>query len=281
MTQSLPIGSTVAAPSAPSAAPRRHVRQSRKSQEIIYGAFGLALVVLFWQLAGTLHWISSFFISSPTAVWRLLVTWVGSGTVYPDILTTATESFGGLAIGMVAGVVLAFALYSNATLRKVFFPLLTILMGLPRVVLAPLFMIWFGIGIMSKLWLVVSVVSLIVFFSTYAGMQETDKQLIAKTRLLGASTWQVYRHVLGPSVLVWVMSSIRTSMGIAITAAVVGEYIGSTSGIGYLIATAQGNLDSTGVYAGLVLTGFLVLVIEVPVRRAESHFRRWKVNLAD
>lgn len=245
----------------------------------LFGLLGIVLSFGLWQLAATFHWISTFFISSPISVAKLLEHWAVNGAIAADVFTTGEESVVGLLLGILIGVILAVILYSNGVLRKTFFPLLTVLMGLPRVVLAPLFLIWFGIGIMSKVWLVVSVVSLIVFFSTFAGLTETDVQLIAKTRMLGASRSQIYIHVIGPSVVTWIMSSIRTSMGIAITAAVVGEYIGSTRGLGYLIANAQGNLDSTGVFAGLVLTGLLVLLVEIPVGRIERYFGRWKAAL--
>lgn len=254
----------------------RRERRLKRASTIALGSLGFVLVIGLWQATADLRLISTFFISSPSSVLSLLQHWAESGIVVSDFVATATESILGLLIGISVGIILALGLYASKTLQRTLFPLLTVLMGLPRVVMAPLFILWFGIGTMSKVWLGVSVVSLVVFFSTYSGLTQTDSKLITKTRLLGGSTWQVYRYVLAPSVFVWTMSSIRTSMGIAITAAVVGEYLGSVRGIGYLIAQAQGNLDATGVYAGLALTALLVLVIEAPVRYVESYFSRWQ-----
>src|SRR5205085_7540454 len=133
--------------------------------------------------------------------------------------------------------------------------------ALPRVVLAPIFLLWFGLGIWSKVALGVTVVFFVVFFNTYRGVREVDPVTIDNARMLGASERQLIRHVLVPSALTWIFSSLQASLGFAMVGAVVGEYLGSTRGLGHVISQAEGTFDTTGVFAGLdVLAAVVVLV---------------------
>ena len=127
---------------------------------------------------------------------------------------------------------------------------------MPRVILAPIFSVWFGLGIASKVALGVTLVFFIVFFNVYQGVKEVSPVVLANARMLGASPRQLLRHVYLPSATSWVFSSLHTSVGLAFVGAVVGEYLGSSRGVGYLILQAEGAFDINTVMAGiLVLTG--------------------------
>ena len=137
----------------------------------------------------------------------------------------------------------------------VFDPYIKMLNAVPRVVLAPLFLLWFGLGIWSKVALAVTLVFFVMFFSTYQGVRDADRVLIDNVRMLGASERQLVRHVLVPSALTWIFSSLQTSLGFAMVGAVVGEYLGATRGLGYVISQAEGTFDTTGVFAGMTVLG--------------------------
>jgi NitT/TauT family transport system permease protein len=178
----------------------------------------------------------------------------------------------GAASGAVAGFALARVPLAGALLD----PYIRVLNALPRVVLAPIFLLWFGLGIWSKVALGVTVVFFIVFYNTHRGVKEVDPVLVNNARMLGASEWQLARHVLIPSALTWVFSSLHTSIGFSMIAVVVGEYLGAAKGMGYLIAQAEGVFDTTGVFAGMTVLSVSVLLVGLGVAKLEARLLRWQ-----
>jgi NitT/TauT family transport system permease protein len=169
-----------------------------------------------------------------------------------------------------------FVLARSPLIASVLEPYLRIGNALPRVVFAPIFLLWFGLGIWSKVALGVSVVFFVVFYNTFRGLREVDRVMIDNARMLGASERQLLRHVLVPSALTWIFSSLHVSIGLAIIAVVVGEYLGSSAGIGYMIAQAEGVFDSTGVFAGMTILAIGVLAVGSAVDGIERRLTRWK-----
>jgi NitT/TauT family transport system permease protein len=148
--------------------------------------------------------------------------------------------------------------------------------SMPRVILAPIFAVWFGLGIASKVALGFTLVFFIVFFNVYQGVKEVSPTVLANARMLGAGQRQLLRHVYLPSATSWVFSSLHTSVGLAFVGAVVGEYLGSARGVGYLILQAEGTFDINTVMAGiLVLTAF-ALVLDWVVGVAEKRLMKWQ-----
>lgn len=180
------------------------------------------------------------------------------------------------AIGGLTGVLGGFLLARRPLLSAVLDPYIRVANSLPRVVLAPIFLLWFGLGIWSKVALGVTVVFFIVFFNTYQGVRDVDPVLLNNVRMLGANERQLTRHVLIPSALSWIFSSLHISLGFAIIAVVVGEYLGSSSGIGYMIAQSEGVFDTTGVFAGMTILAAFVLAAGALVTRLEQWLLRWK-----
>jgi NitT/TauT family transport system permease protein len=191
-------------------------------------------------------------------------------------LITLTEGLLAFAIGAVAGVALGFWLARNPLLSAVFDPYIKMLNALPRVVLAPIFMLWLGLGIWSKVALGVTLVFFIVFFNVYQGVKEVSPVILANARMLGMNKRQLFAHVYWPSALSWVFSSLHTSVGFAIIGAVVGEYLGSAAGLGYLIQQAEGTFDTTGVFAGMVILAIFVLIIDWLVTSIENRLLVWR-----
>jgi len=235
-----------------------------------------AAVLLAWEWAAAVTLIDPFFFSRPSHIARRIVEWMGTGMLWAHVGTTFSEAILAFAIGGSLGVLFGFGLASLPLLAALLEPYIRITNALPRVVLAPIFLLWFGLGIWSKVALGVTVVFFIVFFNTYRGVREVNSVIVDNARMLGASRAQLVRHVLVPSALTWIFSSLHISSGMTIVAVVVGEYLGASRGIGYLIAQAEGVFDTTGVFAGMVVLAAWVLVVGALIGRLERRLLRWK-----
>lgn len=229
-----------------------------------------------WQLGAEFRWLDPFFFSRPTHIAARVGEWVITGSLWPHLGTTLLEALLAFLIGSVLGVVVGFALGRMPLAARVLDPYIKIANALPRVALAPLFLLWFGLDIRSKVALGVTLVFFLVFFNTYRGILEVNPVLVNNARMLGASERQLIRHVLLPSVLTWIFSSLEAAVGFAIVGAVVGEYLGAARGVGYLIAQAEGVFDTTGVFAGMAVLAAIVLVVSYGVGRMERYLLRWK-----
>jgi NitT/TauT family transport system permease protein len=247
-------------------------------------AWRLALGVLLltaWEWTSRTGAIDPFFFSRPSDVGLRVWSWASSGTIWPHLATTLTEAALSFVIGGLLGVLFGFALGRAPFFAAILDPYIRIANALPRVVLAPIFLLWFGLGIWSKIALGVTVVFFVVFFNTFRGVREVDRVIVDNTRMLGATESQLIRHVLIPSALTWIFSSLHVSIGLAIIAVVVGEYLGATRGVGYLIAQAEGVFDTTGVFAGIAVLSAGVLLVGVAVDRIEGRLLQWKPQRAD
>jgi NitT/TauT family transport system permease protein len=238
-------------------------------------ALGLAFL-LAWQWGADAKLLDKFFFSRPSDVLARMWQWISSGSIWGHLAVTLTEALLSFALGVVLGVLFGFLLARVPLLAALLDPYIRIANSLPRVVLAPIFLLWFGLGIWSKVALGVTVVFFIVFFNTYQGVREVDPVIINNARMLGASERQLIRHVLVPSALTWIFSSLHVSIGFAIIAVVVGEYMGSSKGIGYTIAQAEGVFDTTGVFAGMAILAAVVLLVGGGVNRLERRLLSWK-----
>ena len=153
--------------------------------------------------------------------------------------------------------------------------------AMPRVILAPIFMVWFGLGIWSKVALGVTLVFFIVFFNVYQGVKEVSPVVLNNARMLGANASQLLRHVYLPSATSWVFSSLHTSVGMAFVGAVVGEYLGSAKGVGYLIHQAEGSFDINTVFAGILVLTVFALLLDFAVTFAENKLLKWRPQQAE
>ena len=234
-----------------------------------------------WQALVSAGFMDKFFFSRPSEVASRVWRWLVTGSNWEHLSVTLTEAFLSFAIGAVLGIGLGFLLARVGWLAALLDPYIRIANALPRVVLAPIFLLWFGLGIWSKVALGVTVVFFIVFFNTYQGVRDVDPVLLNNARMLGASERQLARHVLLPSALTWIFSSLHVSVGFAIIAVVVGEYLGASKGVGYVISEAEGLFDTTGVFAGMTVLAGVVLVVGAGVNRLERWLLRWKPERAE
>ncbi len=243
----------------------------RAAQAGVFVAF-----VALWELLSAQRVLDPFFFSRPSAIVQRVVRWFTTGTIYVHISVTAIEALLAFAAGSVLGVVVGFAFARWGWLSRVFDPYIKVANAMPRIVLAPIFTLWFGLGILSKVAFGVTLVFFVVFFNTYQGVREVDRNILNNARMLGATERDLWRHVLLPSALVWILSSLHTSVGLALVGAVVGEYLGSARGLGYLIQQAEALFDTTGVFAGMVVLAGFVLAVDLVVTAVERRLLRWK-----
>lgn len=236
----------------------------------------LALLLAFWEIGARTGFLDPFFFSKPSDIGAKIFVWLTGVEIWEHLATTLAEAFLAFLFGTFFGVALGLAFARVDLLAAVFDPYIRILNALPRVILAPIFLLWFGLGIASKVALGVSLVFFVVFFNTYQGVREVDPVVLNNARMLQASDRQLLRHVYLPSAMAWIFSSLHTSIGFALVGAVVGEYMGAARGIGYLVAQAQGVFDTTGVLAGLILTSAVVLCVDLGINRIERYLLRWR-----
>jgi NitT/TauT family transport system permease protein len=222
-----------------------------------------------------------FFFSNPLDVGRQIVDWFSSGIIWKHLGITLLESMLAFMIGSLAGVAVGFWFARKPQVAAVFDPYVKMANALPRVVLAPIFALWLGLGIWSKVALGVTLVFFIVFFNVYQGIKEVSTTVRDNARMLGMNERQLMRHVYWPSALSWMFSSLHTSVGFAVVGAVVGEYLGSAAGLGYLIQQAEGVFDVAGVFAGMFVLSAFVILIDIGVTMVERRLLVWRPNVGE
>jgi NitT/TauT family transport system permease protein len=244
------------------------------------------IIVGLWQLLATVPvfgriLLPPFFFSNPIDVFIQIVSWFATGVIWKHLVITLWESVLAFVIGSLGGVLVGFWFARKPLVAAVFDPYVKMANALPRVVLAPIFTLWLGLGIWSKVALGVTLVFFIVFFNVYQGVKEVSTVVRDNGRMLGMSERQLMRHVYWPSALSWMFSSLHTSVGFAVVGAVVGEYLGSAAGLGYLIQQAEGVFDVAGVFAGMFVLSAFVILIDIGVSLVERRLLVWRPDAAD
>ena len=227
----------------------------------LYRLLLLAAILGLWQVASDRSQMTRFFFGSPVAVGAQIVHWAVTGTIYRHLGITLLETLLAFSIGTVLALVIGLWLALDRLWSGVLDPFIKGVNTMPRLILAPIFSVWFGLGIWSKVALGVTIVFFIVFFNVYQGIKDVSPILLANVRMLGASRAQLVRRLYIPSAMSWVFSSLHLSVGMAFVGVVIGEYLGSAAGVGYLILQAESTFEINTVIAGIVvLTGFALLL---------------------
>jgi NitT/TauT family transport system permease protein len=220
---------------------------------------------------------AAFFLGEPLKIFARIWQWfIVKRDIYPHLWITLIETVLAFTVGTIAGLLMGMWLALSPLAAAILDPYIKAFNSMPRIILAPIFAVWFGLGIASKVALGFTLVFFIVFFNVYQGVKEVSPTVLANARMLGATQRQLLRHVYLPSAMSWVFSSLHTSVGLAFVGAVVGEYLGSAKGVGYLIHQAEMVFDINTVMAGiLVLTAF-ALVLDWAVGRVEKRLMKWQ-----
>lgn len=261
---------------------RARARAARNRAILVHSTRVLVFlaVIGLWEWLARAAVIDPFNFSMPSKIWAQLKEWAlhgtAQGSLWEQIWYTLYEALLGWGIGVVAGVVLGIAFGRIAFLADVLGPYIKVLNALPRIVLAPIFLIWFGLGPASKVASAVVLVFFPVFFNAFQGAREVDRNLVANSRILGASNRQVTLQVVIPSATSWIFTSLHVSFGFALIGAIVGEYIGATKGLGLLVSSSQGTFNAAGVYAAMVILAVVALLAEGLLTFLEKRLFRWK-----
>ena len=236
----------------------------------------LGLVLALWEAAGRAGWLNPLFAPSPSRVWAALVDLFADGRIWPHLEATFSAALGGLALGIVVGVLLGVAAALSPLVAELLEPVMSVLNAIPRVILAPLFVIWLGIELESKIMLAMVLVAVLVFFAVFSGIKEVDRRLVERVVTLGGNRWVLLREVYVPSVTSWVMSNLKVAVGFAFTGACVGEFVASSRGLGYLLQFAQSTYNSALTIALIVLIMAFVLVLFSLAERLERWLMPWR-----
>lgn len=256
-------------------------RQRKRVQTVYFWRYFILIVFLAsWEWSSAREWIDPFFYSSPSMIAQKLMEWCTTGTsegpLWYHLWVTMEESLLGFFSGAIAGVVAGIALGRNRMLSDIFSVYIKVINSIPRVVLAPIFIMIFGLGLSSKVALSFVMVFFVVFSNAFQGVREADRNLLANAQILGASGWQLTRSVVVPSAMSWIFASLHVSFGFAIVGAIVGEFVGSRYGIGLLINVAKGSFDAAGLYAAIVLIMVVALAAEYLMTLLENRLATWR-----
>jgi sulfonate transport system permease protein len=251
----------------------------RRERAIVYGgipAFG-ALLLLLWEYAiGQV--INQRYVSRPSEIAARLVDLVADGTLARHVATTMTEAGLGYLIGVAVGLGTAITLVAVPVLDEVLAPFIAAFYSIPKIALAPLFIMWFGLGTTPKVLLAALMVFLIVLVNTVAGVRSISPGLIDVSRILGARGLTLVRTVVLPGAAPAVVASIRLTFSRAMVGALLGEFIAATNGLGFLIVRASRQFDTATMYAGIMVVAVLVMAVNGVVRLIEARAMPWRAG---
>lgn len=235
---------------------------------------GLGFLLLWYAASG--RWIDPLLVSSPDLVAGRLWRWLVDGTLWNNLSITLLATVLGFGIGCALGFLLGLLFGRFTTLAEVFDPYITAIYSIPKIALAPLFIIWFGIGIESKVAVSAAIVFFVIFLNTYSGVREVNPLYVHTTRIMGGGEGAVLRDVIVPSAAAWVITGLKVSVPYALVGTVIGEFMSANRGIGYLIAQATGLFNTTSVYAGIVVLAVVGAVINTGLKHLEAWVLRWR-----
>lgn len=241
----------------------------------------VAALLAVWEamaggFGGAFRTIDPIILARPSAALAEIGEYHATGLLVRDLATTLQAAFAGLGLGMLFGVSFGLLMGYLRPVAETVEPVLVALNSLPRIALAPVLVLAFGLGIASKIFLAFITVFFVIFFNTYLGVQSVDRELVKTVTVMGGTRLDLARYVVLPSVFSWIFAALRTSVSFALSGAVVGEFVGSTGGLGYRMVIAAGLLDTERVYAILLLLMFVAIVLVEGAKRVESHVLRWR-----
>ena len=236
----------------------------------------LLILLALWEAAGRAGMLNPLYLPSPSQIGAALVDLFSDGRIWPHLEATFTAALGGLLLGIAVGVVLGIAAALMRLVAELLEPVMTLLNAVPRVILAPLFVIWLGIGLASKIALSFILVAVLIFFTVFTGIRQVDRRMVERVITLGGDRWALVRHVYLPSVTAWILNNLKIAVGFAFTGALVGEFVAATRGLGYLLSFAQSTYNAALMFALIFLILVVVLLIFGIAGRLEKYLLRWQ-----
>ena len=232
---------------------------------------------LLWEMAAG-RWIEPFLISSPSRIFSSFIANIQSGTLIGHTWVTLQEIGIGFPLGAISGISAGYLFGRSRTLAEIFEPIIIALYGVPRTALAPLFIVWLGIGIWSKVGVVLLLTFFLNFFNTYAGMKQMDREYIDLARLMGAKGHTLTFRVILPAVSPYIFTGLKTSIPFSVIGAVVGEFIASTEGIGFFIRLSAGIFRTADVFVGIIVLMSMVIFMNTIAGLIERRVLQWQTQ---
>jgi NitT/TauT family transport system permease protein len=236
----------------------------------------LAVVLGLWETLARIGVLDPFYLPPPTQIVATLLELFTDGGIWTHIEATFGAALLGLALGVLVGALLGASAALLPWVGEILDPAMTVLNAVPRIILAPLFVIWFGIGIASKVAVTFVLIAVLFFFAVYAGIKEVDQRLVERVKTLGGSRSVLLREVYLPAVTAWALSNLKVAVGFAFTGAVVGEFVASSRGLGYLLSFAQSTYNASLTLALLLLIILFVFLLFALAGKLEKRLLRWR-----
>jgi NitT/TauT family transport system permease protein len=236
----------------------------------------LGFLAVVWELLAHYKTIDIFYFSRPSLIILDFYKLFSTGLVLPHVSITMQATMAGLLLGSVLGVIVPFIMGRFDMIGKIIDPVIVALYGIPKLALGPLFILWFGLGIESKIFLSFIWVFFIMYFSAYGGFKNVEQRVINSAVLMGATPFQIIHKIILPSSVPWILKGLKTGIGVALLDAIVGEYIGSASGLGYLVQYAGNMFDTTRVLSTILVMTLIMVVLNEIVKYLEKFVLRWQ-----
>jgi len=233
--------------------------------------------LLLWEIASG-PWIEPFLISSPSRIFSSLITGFRDGDLLQHTWVTFEEIAIGFPVGAISGIALGYAFGRSRLLAEIFEPIIIALNGIPRTAVAPLFIVWLGIGLWSKVGVVFLLTFFLNFFITYTGMRQMDQEYIDLARLMRVKGWKLTFKVIFPAISPYLFTGIRTSIPFAVIGAIVGEFVASTEGVGFFIRMSAGIFKTADVFVGIIILMIMVIVLDKIAEAIERRALRWQTQ---
>lgn len=254
----------------------RQSHQQRLSRYLIIGRIGLVLTILLsWELAsGTL--LNQRYVSKPSEVVRLLHRWISSGEVYSHVWTTLIEVSAGYVLGVALGLTMAILLSFSQRAHSILRPFIVGFYGIPKIALAPILVMWLGLGITPKIVIAAIIVFFVMFMNSYAGLSNVRTELVDIARVMGATRLQILYKIMLPSAAPFILTAMRITIPDAVVGAILGEFIAGSSGIGNLIRRSSNQLVTAGVFGGILILATMVIVMRALLTPLERRILGWR-----
>src|SRR6516164_11630766 len=233
--------------------------------------------LLLWEVASG-RWLEPFLISSPSRIFASLISGFRDGDLVQHTWVTFQEIAIGFPVGAISGIALGYAFGRSRTLAEVFEPIIIALNGIPRTAVAPLFIVWLGIGLWSKVGVVFLLTFFLNFFNTYTGMRQMDREYVDLANLMGVKGWKLTFKVIFPAISPYVFTGIRTSIPFAVIGAIVGEFVASTEGLGFFIRMSAGIFKTADVFVGIIVLMIMVILMDKIAELIEKRALRWQTQ---
>lgn len=236
----------------------------------------IGICIAVWEILSARNMIDRFFFSQPSKIILDLWEMITNGSIFFHAGVTLQEAFIGFLLGAILGILMAYLIGQSSFLTQIFGPVLMVLYGTPRIALAPLFILWFGLGLASKIIFAFSLVFFLVFFNTFAGLRDVNKGMVESIRVMGASKRQILLKVIFPSVIPWILAGLRSGIGMSLLGAIIGEYVGGNAGLGWLINYSTNLFLTTRVFSCLLFLAILVTLMNEGLNRLEQRLLKWR-----